>query len=89
MWKPLLLPLLVPLRSRIFLVSMCNYEAKSPLFTTDLYHIPIKNYSKNIHPFFILKWILVVGILCPMLFVFLLSQLLSIHLFSDHLSIGD
>ena len=41
---------------------MCNYEAKSPLFmikTADLYHVPIKSYSKNTHPVFILKWILV------------------------------
>ena len=62
MWKPLLLDLLVLLHSRIFLVSMCNYEAKSPLFMikmADLYHVPIKSYSKNTHPFFILKWILV------------------------------
>ena len=41
---------------------MCNYEAKSPLFmikTAGLYHVPIKSYSKNTHPPFILKWILI------------------------------
>ena len=61
MWKSLLLGLSVPLHTRIFLVSMCNYETNSPLFmikTARLYHIPIKSYSKNTHPSFILKWIL-------------------------------
>ena len=44
---------------------MCNYEAKSTLFmikTADLYHVPIKSYSKNTHPPFILKWILVTAL---------------------------
>ena len=62
MWKLLLLGLLVLLHTRIFLISMCNYEAKSSLFmikTAGLYHVPIKSYSKNTHPPFILKWILI------------------------------
>ena len=62
MWKPLVLCLLVPLQSRIFLVSMFDYEGKSRLFvikTADLYHIPIKTYWKTRQAPFILKWILV------------------------------
>ena len=44
MWKPLLLCLLVPFQSSIFLVSMFQ----SRLFAWDLYDVPIKNYP----PFF-------------------------------------
>ena len=61
MWKSLILDLLAPLHNRIFLVSMWSYEANSALSTiktTGLYHVPIKGYSKNGHPFFILKRVL-------------------------------
>ena len=40
---------------------MCNYEAKSSLFTiktASLYHIPRQNYSRNSHGSYILKSIL-------------------------------
>ena len=63
MWKSLLLGLLVPLHTRNFLVSMCNYEAKSPLFMikrAGLYYVPTQSYSKNSHGSYILKPILVV-----------------------------
>ena len=62
MWKSLLLGLLVPLHTRIFLVSMCNYEAKSPLFMikrAGLYYVPRQSYSKNSHGSYILKPILI------------------------------
>ena len=62
MWKSLLLGLLVPLHTRIFLVSMCNYEATSPLFMikmAGLYYVPRQSYSKNSHGSYILKPILV------------------------------
>ena len=61
MWKSLLLGPLVPLHTTIFLVSMGNYEAKSPLFmikTTGLYHVPRQTYSRNSHGSYILKPIL-------------------------------
>ena len=63
MWKSLVLDLLVLLHNRIFLVSMWNYEDNSALSmikTTSLYHDPIKSYSKNTHPPFILKWIIAI-----------------------------
>ena len=62
MWKSLLLGLLVSLHTRIFLVFMRNYEAKSPLFMikrAGLYYVPRQSYSKNSHGSYILKWILV------------------------------
>ena len=62
MWKSLLLGLLVSLHTRIFLVFMRNYEAKSPLFMikrAGLNYVPRQSYSKNIHGSYILKWILV------------------------------
>ena len=62
MWKSLLLGLLVSLHTRIFLVFMRNYEAKSPLFMikmAGLYYVPWQSYSKNSHGSYILKWILV------------------------------
>ena len=43
MWKLLVLGLFVLLHSRIFLISMYNYEARSLLFmikTVCLYHVP-------------------------------------------------
>ena len=64
MWKSPLLSLLVSLHTRIFLVSMCNYEAKSPLFMikrADLYYVPRQSYSKNSHGSYILKPILEVN----------------------------
>ena len=65
MWKSLLLGLLVSLHTRIFLVFMRNYEAKSPLFMikrTGLNYVPRQSYSKNSHGSYILKWILVTNI---------------------------
>ena len=62
MWKSLLLGLLVSLHTRIFLVFMRNYEAKSPLFMikrAGLNYVPRQSYSKNSHGSYILKWILV------------------------------
>ena len=62
MWKSLLLGLLVSLHTRIFLVFMRNYEAKSPLFMikrAGLNYVPRQSYSKNSHGTYILKWILV------------------------------
>ena len=64
MWKSLLLGLLVSLHTRIFLVFMRNYEAKSPLFMikrAGLNYVPRQSYSKNSHGSYILKWILVHG----------------------------
>ena len=61
MWKSLLLGLLVSLHTRIFLVFMRNYEAKSPLFMikrAGLNYVPRQSYSKNSHGSYILKWIL-------------------------------
>ena len=58
MWKSLVLDLLVFLHGRIFLVSMCKYEARSSLFmikTVDLYHVPWQSYSQNSHISYILK----------------------------------
>ena len=63
MWKSLLLGLLVSLHTRIFLVFMRNYEAKSPLFMikrAGLNYVPRQSYSKNSHGSYILKWILVI-----------------------------
>ena len=60
MWKSLLLGLLVSLHTRIFLVFMRNYEAKSPLFMikrAGLNYVPRQSYSKNSHGSYILKWI--------------------------------
>ena len=65
MWKSLLLGLLVSLHTRIFLVFMCNYEAKSPLFMikrAGLNYVPRQSYSKNSHGSYILKWILVTAL---------------------------
>ena len=62
MWKSLLLGLLVSLHTRIFLVFMRSYEAKSPLFMikrAGLNYVPRQSYSKNSHGSYILKWILV------------------------------
>ena len=62
MWKSLLLGLLVSLHTRIFLVFMRNYEAKSPLFMikrAGLNYVPRQSYSKNSHGSYILKWILI------------------------------
>ena len=62
MWKSLLLGLLVSLHTKIFLVFMRNYEAKSPLFMikrAGLNYVPRQSYSKNSHGSYILKWILV------------------------------
>ena len=62
MWKSLLLGLLVSLHTRIFLVFMRNYEAKSPLFMikrAGLNYVPRQSYSRNSHGSYILKWILV------------------------------
>ena len=62
MWKSLLLGLLISLHTRIFLVFMRNYEAKSPLFMikrAGLNYVPRQSYSKNSHGSYILKWILV------------------------------
>ena len=62
MWKSLVLDLLVPLHSRISLVSMWNYAANSALSvikTAGVYYVPIKSYSKNTYLPFILKWIIV------------------------------
>ena len=62
MWKSLLLGLLVSLHTRIFLVFMRNYEAKSPLFMikrAGLNYVPRQSYSKHSHGSYILKWILV------------------------------
>ena len=62
MWKSLLLGLLVSLHTRIFLVFMRNYEAKSPLFMikrAGLNYVPRQSHSKNSHGSYILKWILV------------------------------
>ena len=59
MWKSLLLGLLVSLHTRIFLVFMRNYEAKSPLFMikrAGLNYVPRQSYSKNSHGSYILKW---------------------------------
>ena len=64
MWKSLLLGLLVSLHTRIFLVFMRNYEAKSPLFMikrAGLNYVPRQSYSKNSHGSYILKWILVLN----------------------------
>ena len=64
MWKSLLLGLLVSLHTKIFLVSMCHYEAKSPLFMikmAGLYYVPRQSYSKNSHGSYILKPILVMS----------------------------
>ena len=66
MWKSLLLGLLVSLHTRIFLVFMRNYEAKSPLFMikrAGLNCVPRQSYSKNSHGSYILKWILVLAVL--------------------------
>ena len=74
MWKSLLLGLLVSLHTRIFLVFMRNYEAKSPLFMikrAGLNYVPRQSYSKNSHGSYILKWILVV------------HQLLNFHLLKN------
>ena len=65
MWKSLLLGLLVSLHTRIFLVFMRNYEAKSPLFMikrAGLNYVPRQSYSKNSHGSYILKWILVTNV---------------------------
>ena len=62
MWKPLVLDLLVLLHSRIFLVSMCNYEARFLLFmikTIGLYRVPTQSYSQNSHGSYILKPIII------------------------------
>ena len=62
MWKSLVLGLLVLLHSRIFLVSMCSYEAGSPLFmikTVGLYHVPRQSYSQNSYGSYISKPIIV------------------------------
>lgn len=62
MWKSLVLGLLIPSRTRIFLISMSNYEAKSPLSmikTIGLYHVLKESYSKDSHGSYILKPILV------------------------------
>jgi hypothetical protein len=62
MWMFLGLGLLVPLHTRIFLISMCNYEARSPLSmvkTAGLYHVLRQSYSKNSHGSYILKRILI------------------------------
>ena len=64
MWKSLLLGLLVSIHTRIFLVFMRNYEAKSPLFMikrAGLNYVPRQSYSKNSHGSYILKWILVIN----------------------------
>ena len=62
MWKSLLLGVLVSLHTRIFLVFMRNYQAKSPLFMikrAGLNYVPRQSYSKNSHGSYILKWILI------------------------------
>ena len=54
--------LLVLLHSRIFLVSMYNYEARFSLFiikTVGLYRVPRQSYSQNSHGSYILKPIIV------------------------------
>ena len=62
MWKSLLLGLLVPLHTRIFFISTCNFEVKSPVVTiktASLYHVPRQSYLKNSDGSYILKPILV------------------------------
>ena len=75
MWKSLLLGLLVSLHTRIFLVFMRNYEAKSPLFMikrAGLNYVPRQSYSKNSHGSYILKWILVPGTMPIVCYFFIL-----------------
>ena len=63
MWKSLALGLSILLHSGIFLVSMCNYKVRSPLFiikTVGLDHVPRQSYSQNSHGSYTMKPIITV-----------------------------